>query len=105
MRSILAVENRIKVAVLAGGFDAAKKLPEVDEINFAPRVRVPTLMINGRYDHYFPLEASQNVMFRFLGTSEKDKRHAVLDGGHMPPYEDIVKEVLDWLDRYQGPVK
>jgi serine/threonine protein kinase/formylglycine-generating enzyme required for sulfatase activity/dienelactone hydrolase len=100
-----AVEARIKVSVLlSGGFDSAKKLPEVDEINFAPRVKVPTLMINGRYDHYFPL-ASQNVMFQFLGTPEKDKRHAVLDGGHMPPYQDVMKEVLDWLDKYQGPVK
>jgi hypothetical protein len=101
-----AVETRIKVSVLlSGGFESAKKLPEVDEINFAPRVKAPTLMVNGRYDYFFPLEASQNVMFRFLGTPEKDKRHAVLDGGHIPPYEDIMKEVLDWLDKYQGPVK
>jgi serine/threonine protein kinase/formylglycine-generating enzyme required for sulfatase activity/dienelactone hydrolase len=101
-----AVETRIKVSVLlSGGFESAKKLPEVDEINFAPRVKVPTLMVNGRYDHYFPLETSQNVMFRFLGTPEKSKRHAVLDGGHIPPYEDRMKEVLDWLDKYQGPVK
>jgi len=101
-----AVERRIKVAVLlSGGFDFAKKLPEVDEINFAPRVNVPTLMVNGRYDHFFPLETSQNVMFRFLGTPEKDKRHAVLEGGHIPTYEQMVREILDWLDRYQGPVK
>jgi formylglycine-generating enzyme required for sulfatase activity/cephalosporin-C deacetylase-like acetyl esterase/predicted Ser/Thr protein kinase len=101
-----ALESRIKVAVLiSGGFDFAKKLPEVDEINFAPRVKIPTLMINGRYDHFFPLEASQNVMYRFLGTPEKDKRHAVLDGGHIPQYEEVAKEILDWLDKYQGPVK
>jgi eukaryotic-like serine/threonine-protein kinase len=101
-----AVESRIKVAVLlGGGFDAAKKMPEVDEVNFAPRVKVPTLLVDGRYDHFFPLETSQNVMFRFLGTPEKDKRHAILDGGHVPPYEQTVKEILDWLDKYQGPVK
>jgi eukaryotic-like serine/threonine-protein kinase len=101
-----AVESRVKVAVLiSGGFDFAKKLPEVDEINFAPRVKVPTLMVNGRYDHFFPLETSQNVMYRFLGTPEKDKRHAVLDGGHIPPYDEMAKEILDWLDRYQGAVR
>ena len=101
-----AVETRIKVAVLlSGGFDFEKKLPEVDEINFAPRVKVPTLMVNGRYDHFFPLETSQNVMYRFLGTPEKDKRHAVLNGGHIPQYDEMAKEVLDWLDKYQGPVK
>jgi eukaryotic-like serine/threonine-protein kinase len=101
-----AVESRIKVAVLlAGGFDFSKKMPEVDEINFAPRVKVPTLLVDGRYDQFFPLETSQNVMFRFLGAPEKDKRHAVLDGGHIPPYDQMVKEILDWLDKYQGPVK
>jgi len=52
--------------LLAGGFDFAKKMPEVDELNFAPRVNVPSLLVNGRYDGFFPLETSQNVMFRFL---------------------------------------
>ena len=101
-----AVESRIRVAVLlGGGFDFAKKMPEVNELNFAPRVKVPTLLVNGRYDGFFPLKTSQNVMFRFLGTPEKDKRHAVLEGGHIPPYDQMVKEILDWLDKYQGPVK
>jgi len=97
-----AVESRIRVAVLlGGGFEFAKKMPEVDELNFAPRVKVPTLLVDGRYDEYFPLETSQNVMFRFLGTPEKDKRHAVLEGGHIPSYDQMVKEILDWLDKYQ----
>ena len=101
-----AVESRIRVAVLlGGGFEFGKKMPEVDELNFAPRVKVPTLLVDGRYDEFFPLETSQNVMFRFLGTPEKDKRHAVLEGGHIPPYDQMVKEILDWLDKYQGPVK
>jgi len=79
--------------------------PEVDKINFAPRVTMPILMVNGRYDYVFPLESSQKPMFRFLGTPEKDKRHAVFDGGHSPPHDQMIKEVLDWLHRYQGPVK
>ena len=102
-----AVENRIRVAVLlGGGFEAAKKMPEVDELNFAPRVKVPTLLVSGRYDFYFPLEL-QNMMFRSLGTLEKDKRHVVLEGGEIPvlAYDQMVKEILDWLDKYQGPVK
>ncbi len=101
-----AVESRIKLAILlAGGFDSAKKMPEVDEINFAPRVKVPTLLVDGRYDEFFPLETSQNVMFRFLGAPAKDKRHVVLDGGHIPPYDQMEREILDWLDKYQGPVR
>jgi eukaryotic-like serine/threonine-protein kinase len=101
-----AVERRIKVAVLlGGGFDFSKKLPEVDEINFATRVKMPTLMVNGRYDHFFPYEKSQKVMFQLLGTPTKEKRHAVFEAGHMPPHDQMIKEILDWLDRYQGPAK
>ena len=101
-----ALEKRIKVVVLVGpGFYLYKKQPEVDEINFAPRVTAPTLMVNGRYDNGFPLEPSQNAMFRFLGTPEKDKRHAVFDSGHIPPHDQMIKEILDWLDRYMGPVR
>ena len=46
-----ALENRLKVSVLhGGGFYLQKARPEVDQINFAPRVMIPTLMLNGRYD-------------------------------------------------------
>ena len=100
------VEKRIKLLVLlGGGFDGNEKLPEVDEVNFAPHVTMPTLMVNGRYDQFFPLETSQNVMFKSLGVPEKDKRHAVFEAGHIPPHDQTIKETLDWLDRYQGPVK
>ena len=101
-----AVEQRIKVLVLlGGGFHPAAKLPEVDEVNFAPRVTTPTLMVNGRYDEFFPLDTSQNVMFRSLGTKEKDKHRVIFESGHIPPRDQTAKEILDWLDRYQGPVK
>jgi formylglycine-generating enzyme required for sulfatase activity/dienelactone hydrolase len=101
-----AVEKRIKLLVLlSGGFEANEKLPEVDEVNFAPRVTMPTLMVNGHYDNFFPLETSQNVMFKSLGVPEKDKRHAVFEAGHIPPHDQMIKEILDWLDHYQGPVK
>jgi hypothetical protein len=44
-------------------------------------------------------------MFRFLGTPAADKRHVLLDSGHVPPRLETIKESLDWLDRYLGPVK
>ena len=69
------------------------------------RITVPLLMINGRYDLGSPFETSQLPMFRFLGTPQKDKRHVLFDTGHVPPRNAIVKETLDWLDRYLGPVK
>jgi cephalosporin-C deacetylase-like acetyl esterase len=101
-----ALDERIKTSILVGGgFPLEKPLPEVDPINFAPRVRTPVLMVNGRYDYFFPVDSSQDPMFRFLGTPAKDKRHVVFDTGHVPPSDLLIKEVLDWLDRYPGPVK
>jgi hypothetical protein len=40
-----------------------------------------------------------------IGTPEKDKRHLVVDGGHTPLNQEIIREMLGWLDRYLGPVK
>ena len=101
-----AVEPRLKVSVLLiGGFWMEKTLPEVDQINFAPRVTIPTLMLDGRYDSVFPVESSQLPMFRLLGTPEKDKRHRVYETGHDIPQSELIKETLAWLDRYLGLVK
>jgi formylglycine-generating enzyme required for sulfatase activity len=100
---MISMEPRVKLAVLVGGgFDFGKPLPEVDPINFAPRVNVPVLMVNGRYDFFFPTETSQKPMFLSLGTPPKDKRHVVFEAGHVPPNDLMIKEILDWFDRYQG---
>ena len=48
---LTSLERRIKLAVLLdGGFWPGPRPSEVDDINFAPRVKVPVLMINGRLD-------------------------------------------------------
>jgi len=101
-----ALEDRIKTVILVGGgFDFQKTLPEVDAINFAPRVKQPALMINGRYDNFFPVDSSQEPMFRLLGAPAKDKTRVVFESAHVPPNELLIKEMLNWLDRYLGPVK
>ena len=104
MGSIIpAVDDRVKVAVLMiGGFSMQKSQPEVDQINFASRVKIPVLMMNGRYDFFFPVDASQRPMFDTLGTPKDDKRHMLFDGSHGLPRLDMIRETLDWLDRYQG---
>ncbi len=103
---ILALDKRVKVGVLVGGgLPSEPEPPEVDPINFAPRVTTPVLMVNGRYDFDTPLNTSEMPLFRLLGTPPKDKRNALFDSGHVPPRNEIIKETLDWLDRYLGPVK
>ena len=101
----LAFETRVRAAVLsAGGLLAAPMLPETDEFNYAPRVKMPVLMINGRYDFAYPLEESQKPLFRLLGTPAADKRHALFDSGHVAPRQETMREVLAWFDHYLGPV-
>jgi hypothetical protein len=62
-------------------------------------------MLNGRYDFMFPVDSSQAPMFRLLGVQEADKRHVLFDSGHVPPDKPVVKESLDWLDRFLGPAQ
>jgi dienelactone hydrolase len=103
---IPAVEKRIKAVVLnVGGMQMTKALPEADQINFLPRVYQPVLMLNGKYDMYFPVETSQKPMFNLLGTPGKDKKLIIYDTGHLVQQTDFIKETLAWYDKYLGPVK
>lgn len=103
---IPAIEKRFKAVVLnVGGMEMNKTLPEVDQINFLPRVTQPVLMLNGKHDMFFPVETSQKPMFDFLGTPKKDKKIIIYEAGHLVPRTDFVKETLIWYDQYLGPVK
>jgi tRNA A-37 threonylcarbamoyl transferase component Bud32/dienelactone hydrolase len=104
----LTFEDRFRTALLfSAGFSFAPRSLEIDEVNFAPRMKTPFLMINGKYDFLFPVDTSQKPMFRMLGTPEKDKRHITIGTAHDPfiAREQLIRESLDWLDRYLGPVK
>ncbi len=101
-----AVETRFKALVLvAPGFYLQERLPEVDQVNFAPHVKAPVLMLNGRFDFIWPPSISQEPMFRLLGTPPEQKRRVVYDTGHDIPRTEMIKESLNWLDKYLGPVK
>lgn len=103
----LAVEPRFKTGVLmSGGFETWQLLPEVDPVNYTPHVTVPVLMVNGREDFDLPYATAQVPMFNMLGTPATDKKHAVFEGGHIPANQQApIKEMLDWLDKYLGPVR
>jgi formylglycine-generating enzyme required for sulfatase activity/pimeloyl-ACP methyl ester carboxylesterase len=97
-----AVEPRIKVSVLlVAGLGFERVRPEVDPFNFLPRITIPTLMLNGRYDYFFPIETAQRPMFQHLGTPADQKRWVVEDGSHFVPRTRQIQETLAWLDRYQ----
>ena len=67
-------------------------------------MRIPTLMLNGRYDFGMPFETAQRPLFALLGSPAEHKRHRVLEAGHALPIDDVAREILPWLDRYLGPV-
>ena len=67
-------------------------------------MRIPTLMLNGRYDFDLPWESEQKPLFALLGSPAADKRHVVLETGHALPIAEVAREILPWLDRYLGPL-
>ena len=102
---LTALEPRFKASILlGGGVGGIPQPPDIEPINFAPRVRVPTLMVAGRQDFARPVETLQRPLFNLLGPPPDQKRLALIEGGHIPRLQDIIREILDWLDRYLGPV-
>jgi eukaryotic-like serine/threonine-protein kinase len=101
------MQDRLKTAIfLDGGYFLDPPPPGGDQADFAPRMKKPVLMVNGRYDYTFSVEDAQNPMFRMLGTPEADKKHVLLETPH-DVTEDrprLTKEVLGWLDKYLGRV-
>jgi serine/threonine protein kinase/dienelactone hydrolase len=107
---MLAVEERFKAAVFAvGGFYVWGEMsPGADTVLFAPRVKSPVLMVNGKEDFFFPLRTSQIPMYELLGTTDEHKKHKVYPGGHGLFglfYKQIRGDILAWLDRYLGSVE
>ena len=97
---VLALEPRLKTATfLVGGLWAARAPSEVDPFNFAPRVSVPVLMLNGEEDFIFPPQTAQRALYETLGSVEK--KQITYPGGHSLIFEkrnQVVRDALDWLD-------
>jgi TolB-like protein/formylglycine-generating enzyme required for sulfatase activity/dienelactone hydrolase len=106
MIPILAVETRFRTAVLIrSGVRLADLPPAEQPYNYAPRIKQPVLMLNGRWDMYVS-PASQQRLFDLLGASPSEKRLVQYDAGHgILPQNQLVRETLDWFDRYLGPTQ
>jgi dienelactone hydrolase len=106
---LAAIEERFKAIVLLDGglFQREHPVPGMDQIDFAPRLTRPVLMVNGKYDATFPLETSQIPLFNLLGTPAAGKRRVSFDTPHDVRLRraDLVREVLAWLDTYLGRVQ
>jgi eukaryotic-like serine/threonine-protein kinase len=98
---LCAIDDRIKVGVLyVAGFYQQQCQLEVEQYVYTPYITMPIIMLNGKYDFFFPLETSQNPMFELLGTPAEDKKRYVYETGHNVPEENLIKETLAWLEKY-----
>lgn len=101
----VALEPRIKVAVFASGGMAYGAPPEVQPANFAPQVKIPVLLVNGK-DDFSVSQAEQRRFLEILGTPPHLKKLVVFEGGHVPQdTRGQYREVLNWYDTHLGPVK
>ncbi|MFC1629140.1 protein kinase [Gemmatimonadota bacterium] len=101
-----AIEMRIRVVILwLGGLASGVARPEVDQINYVTRITQPVLMLNGRYDAIEPYDMAQLPLYRLLGTPVEDKRHVIYETAHGLPENARIKETVDWLNKYLGPVE
>ena len=96
---IPAVEGRLKINILI----LAGLKGDGTMVSYVSRIKIPTLMLNGKYDYTYPLENSVKPFYDLLSTAKKDL--ILYDTDHYVPQNEMIKEVLKWCDKYLGPVK
>ena len=98
-------EERIRSLILVSGcinLPAAKPKPKALR---HPLLTIPVLMLNGKYDYIWPFRTHQKPLFDLIGTPREHKKHVIYNCGHLPlPRAPMMKEIFEWLDKYQGPV-
>jgi tRNA A-37 threonylcarbamoyl transferase component Bud32/dienelactone hydrolase len=102
------LQDRLRAVIfLDGGYFLYHPPIGADQADFAPRLKKPVLMVNGRYDYVFSLDRAQIPLFQMLGTPAADKSHIVLDTPHdvTGRRPELIQTVLDWLDKYLGRVE
>jgi serine/threonine protein kinase/formylglycine-generating enzyme required for sulfatase activity len=102
---LAAVENRYRSILMVGAGvrkSFVQWIPEANPINFAPHIRMPKLIVHGRYDENLSLKTEAEPLYKLL---REPKRLVLYDGGHVPPIEFFVTTMNGWLDETMGPVK
>lgn len=106
---MVALEDRIRaVVIVVGGLLMQDVQPMADPFHFLSRVRQPTVMINARWDSFYPLETAGRPFFDNLGTPQDQRKLVIIDANHgVLSYarDRVVGEALGWLDEYLGPVR
>lgn len=102
---LAAVDPRFRAVVLIGaGIDERLQptLPEAANFNFAPYIRAPKLVINGRQDEEHPWLTRAKPLWDLL---KEPKELLLVEGaGHVVPVEVRTPRINAFLDRTLGPV-
>ena len=97
--NILAIEDRFKTGILyVGGISLDDVREEIQPEKYAARIKTPTLLLNGRYDFYFPYQSSQLPLFNLMNLDNNNKRHVVVDYAHYVPTHIVREETLKWIN-------
>lgn len=98
-------EDRIKSLILvSGGFYLPVRRPKPDALTQC-LTDIPVLMLSGKYDFLMPVKTHKEPLFDLISTPPEHKKHVIYDCGHLPlPRAPMMKDIFDWLDKYQGPV-
>jgi pimeloyl-ACP methyl ester carboxylesterase len=100
-----ALETRYRAFIFIGaGIPAAYRTisAAANPINFASRIRVPKLVLQGRYDEDTPLRTATGPFFKLLS---EPKRLTLYDGGHVPSVEVVISTTSQWLEEHLGPAR
>jgi formylglycine-generating enzyme required for sulfatase activity len=99
-----ALETRYRTLIFIGaGLPASYRsiAAAANPINFAPHIRVPKLILQGRYDEDTPLRTATEPLLKLL---KEPKRLTLFDGGHVPSIEVVMSATSGWLDEHLGRV-
>jgi len=101
-----ALDSRFKsVVFIGGGIDETMHptVPEASNINFAPYISVPKLLLNGRQDEEHGYYTRALPLWNLL---REPKKFVLVEGaGHVPPVEARVPAINSWLDETLGPLR
>ena len=102
---LAAVETRYRSVFLsASGLPSfyMTNRPDANPINFAPHIRQPKYILNGRFDENFTV---RSVLGPTLKLFSEPKEVELYDGPHSPPVEILVPAMNRFFDRTLGPVR
>jgi eukaryotic-like serine/threonine-protein kinase len=77
-------------------------IAEADVINFAPHIRGPILLLQGRHDEVLAWKTEAEPLYKLF---REPKRLILHDGSHAPTFELFATTTHQWLDETLGPVR